>query len=147
MLEPLEQSQRARLVAAMDEVERLMRASLVTIAVADPASADARWCIEQYFAELGDRFEDGFDPAISIAAPIDELKPPTGLLLVAHLRRAAGGLRGAQDPPGPAGRAEADVGITRGARPRPRPAGCCGSSSGTRRRPAPTPFASRRTGR
>src|SRR6476469_1149893 len=36
MLEPLEQSQRARLVAAMDEVERLMRASLVTISVADP---------------------------------------------------------------------------------------------------------------
>ena len=87
MLEPLEQPQRARLVAAMDEVERLMRASLVTITVTDPAGADARWCIEQYFAELGDRFEDGFDPAISIAAPIDELKPPTGLLLVAHLRR------------------------------------------------------------
>src|SRR6478609_6932713 len=87
MLEPLEQSQRARLLAAMDEVERLMRASLVTITVTDPAGADARWCIEQYFAELGDRFEDGFDPAISIAAPIDELKPPTGLLLVAHLRR------------------------------------------------------------
>jgi ribosomal protein S18 acetylase RimI-like enzyme len=71
----------------MDEVERLMRASLVTITVADPAGADARWCIEQYFAELGDRFEDGFDPAISIAAPIDQLKPPTGLLLVAHLRQ------------------------------------------------------------
>jgi ribosomal protein S18 acetylase RimI-like enzyme len=87
MLEPLEQSQRGRLVAAMDEVERLMRASLVTITVADPADADARWCIEQYFAELGERFEDGFDPAISIAAPIDELQPPTGLLLVAHLRQ------------------------------------------------------------
>ena len=87
MLEPLEQSQRGRLVAAMDEVERLMRASLVTITVADPGDADARWCIEQYFAELGERFEDGFDPAISIAAPIDELQPPTGLLLVAHLRQ------------------------------------------------------------
>ncbi len=86
MLEPLEQSQRTRLAAAMDEVERLTSASMVTIAVADPSGADARWCIEQYFAELGDRFEDGFDPAISIAAPIDELKPPNGLLLVAHLR-------------------------------------------------------------
>jgi ribosomal protein S18 acetylase RimI-like enzyme len=87
MLEPLEQSQRSRLVAAMDEVERLMRASLVTITVADPGNEDARWCVEQYFTELGERFEDGFDPAISIAAPIDELKPPTGLLLVAHLRQ------------------------------------------------------------
>src|SRR6476661_6481766 len=82
MLEPLEQSQRARLVAAMGEVERLMRSSLVMI-----TDADARWCIEQYFTELGERFEDGFDPAISIAAPIDELKPPTGLLVVAHLRQ------------------------------------------------------------
>src|SRR3954451_11225410 len=87
MLEPLERSQRARLIAAMDDVERLMRASLVTITVADPGDADARWCIEQYFTELGDRFEDGFDPAISIAPPIDELKPPTGLLLVARLRQ------------------------------------------------------------
>ena len=40
MLEPLEQPQRARLVAAMDEVERLMRASLVTITVTEPAGAD-----------------------------------------------------------------------------------------------------------
>src|SRR6476661_1861745 len=87
MLEPLEQSQRTRLVAAMGEVERLMRSSLVMITVADPADADARWCIEQYFTELGERFEDGFDPAISIAAPIHELKPPTGLLVVAHLRQ------------------------------------------------------------
>src|SRR6476660_5512582 len=58
MLERSEESQRARLVAAMGEVERLMRSSLVMITVADPADADARWCIEQYFTELGERFED-----------------------------------------------------------------------------------------
>ncbi|HEV8451110.1 MAG TPA: MarR family winged helix-turn-helix transcriptional regulator [Gaiellales bacterium] len=100
MLEPLEQSQRARLVAAMDEVERLITASLVTITVADPANAEARWCIEQYFAELGDRFELGFDPAISLAAPIDELKLPTGLLLVAHLRRRPVGCGALKISPG-----------------------------------------------
>src|SRR6476620_2226125 len=87
MLEPLEQSQRARLVAAMGEVERLMRSSLVMMTVAAPADADARWCIEQYFTELGELFEDGFDPAISIAAQIHELKPRTGLLVMAHLRQ------------------------------------------------------------
>ena len=87
MLEPLDEHRRAQLVTSMREVERLLLASLIAIASEDPATDDARWCIEQYFAELGERFEDGFDPAISIAAPIDELKPPTGLLLVAHLRQ------------------------------------------------------------
>ena len=86
MLEPLDEHQRARLVAAMDEVERLMRASMITIVVADPASADARWCIQQYFEELSNRFDTGFDPALSIPANADDLNPPTGLLLVAHLR-------------------------------------------------------------
>src|SRR5262249_14762771 len=51
-LEPLSEGQRSRLVAAMTEVERLLRASQVKIAVEDPATPDARWCIEQYFAEL-----------------------------------------------------------------------------------------------
>src|SRR5215475_8823343 len=52
VLEPLSESQRLKLTAAMAEVERLLMASLVKISVADPASANARWCIEQYFAEL-----------------------------------------------------------------------------------------------
>jgi DNA-binding MarR family transcriptional regulator/GNAT superfamily N-acetyltransferase len=85
MLEPLDDAQRARLLTAMDEVERLLRASMVTIGVADPAGADARWCIGQYFEELGARFEAGFDPALSIPAESEELTPPQGLLLVAHL--------------------------------------------------------------
>jgi DNA-binding MarR family transcriptional regulator/GNAT superfamily N-acetyltransferase len=86
LLEPLGESQRVKLVAAMAQVERLLIASMVTIAVADPASADARWCIEQYFAELGERFDAGFDPAHGISAHAHELTPPAGLLLLAHLR-------------------------------------------------------------
>ena len=68
LFEPLSESQQATLAAAMAEVERLLVASMVTIAVADPAGPDARWCLEQYFAELGERFEAGFDPALSISA-------------------------------------------------------------------------------
>jgi DNA-binding MarR family transcriptional regulator/GNAT superfamily N-acetyltransferase len=87
VLEPLSESQQVRLAAAMAEVERLLLASSVRIAVADPRSADARWCIEQYVAELNVRFEAGWDPARSISAQAHELTPPAGLLLVAHLRQ------------------------------------------------------------
>ena len=86
LLEPLSESQRVKLVAAMEQAERLLIASLVQITVADPTSQDARWCIEQYFAELGTRFEMGFDPTLSISAHTHELVPPAGLLLVARLR-------------------------------------------------------------
>lgn len=77
--------QRERMVAAMVEVERLMRASAVTIEPADPASADARLCIEAYLHELEQRFESGFDPARSVSANPEELVPPAGLFLLAYL--------------------------------------------------------------
>lgn len=85
-LEPLSNEQRAKLVAAMAEVERLLRASMVALAIEDPTTSDARWCIEQYFAELNARFDTGFDPAHSIPADAHELVPPAGALLIARLR-------------------------------------------------------------
>lgn len=85
-LEPLNDGQRARLVAAMAEVERLLRASLVHVEIEDPTTPAATWCIAQYVAELNARFETGFDPAQSISAAAHELVPPAGLLLVARLR-------------------------------------------------------------
>jgi DNA-binding MarR family transcriptional regulator/GNAT superfamily N-acetyltransferase len=90
-LQPLEPRQRARLVEAMTEVERLLRASMVTIAVEDPASAGARWCISRYFDELDRRFDAGFDPTRGITADPHELVPPAGAILIARLRgRPAG---------------------------------------------------------
>ena len=85
ILEPLDDGQRVKLADAAETVERLLRASLVTISIEDPRSSDGRWCIGQYFAELAERFESGFDPALSIPADEDELTPPRGLLLVARL--------------------------------------------------------------
>jgi DNA-binding MarR family transcriptional regulator/GNAT superfamily N-acetyltransferase len=85
-LEPLSNEQRAKLVAAMTQVERLLRASVVLLAIEDPTTSDARWCVEQYFAELNARFEGGFDPAHSIPADAHDLVPPTGALLIARLR-------------------------------------------------------------
>ena len=91
ILEPLSISQRTRLVSAMAEVERLLVASAVSVALEDPRSADARWCLEQYFAELDGRFETGFDPSISISADAEELTPPAGALLIARARGRAVG--------------------------------------------------------
>jgi DNA-binding MarR family transcriptional regulator/GNAT superfamily N-acetyltransferase len=86
ILRPLTERQRQRLVIAMGDVERLLLASLVRFEVADPLSADAQYCIREYLAELGRRFEAGFDPTLSISATTAELSPPAGLLLVATLQ-------------------------------------------------------------
>jgi DNA-binding MarR family transcriptional regulator/GNAT superfamily N-acetyltransferase len=85
ILRPLNGHQRDRLVAAMAEVERLLVASMVQVAVVDPRHPDARYCIQAYFAELAHRFDGGFDPGRSISAADEELTPPAGLLLVATL--------------------------------------------------------------
>lgn len=85
LLASLGATQRERMTAAMAEVERLMRASAVTIEADDPASADACLCIDAYFRELEERFEAGFDPARTTSANPEELVPPAGLFLVARL--------------------------------------------------------------
>jgi DNA-binding MarR family transcriptional regulator/GNAT superfamily N-acetyltransferase len=85
LLAPLAPSQRDRLAGAMAEVERLLRAGMIEIAVTDPADPDARYCLGEYFAELDRRFDAGFDVDRSNPAPDDGLRPPAGLLLVARL--------------------------------------------------------------
>ncbi len=85
ILEPLSVRQRDRLLAAMAEVERLLLASAVRFAVCDPRHPDARRAVRAYVTELSERFEGGFDPALSISAADDELTPPAGLFLVATL--------------------------------------------------------------
>jgi len=86
VLAPLNAGQRDRLIEAMAVVERLMKASAVEIAVESPISANALWCLREYFDELANRFDSGFDPAKSISANADELMPPVGILVVARLQ-------------------------------------------------------------
>jgi len=88
ILRPLSPGQRTRLVTAMAQVERLLTASAVRVSERDPWHPDARACVQAYFAELGRRFDSGFDPAQSIPAGDAELTPPAGLLLVATLHSA-----------------------------------------------------------
>jgi len=85
ILAPLTDGQRQRLVAAMTDVERLLVASMVRVAVVDPRHPQARHCFREYFTELGQRFDDGFDPGRSISAADAELRAPAGLLVVATL--------------------------------------------------------------
>lgn len=84
-LEPLSEAERRRLVEAMSEVERLLSLSFTRVTVEDPASRQAKWCLEQYISELAERFEEGFDVAKSITADRRELTPPQGVFLVASL--------------------------------------------------------------
>jgi ribosomal protein S18 acetylase RimI-like enzyme len=102
ILTPLSESQRGRLVAAMAEVQTLFVASMVEVAPRLPADPAARFCVRSYFRELGQRFEDGFDPTQSISATDPELTPPAGLMLVATLHAepvGCGALRFHADAP------------------------------------------------
>jgi DNA-binding MarR family transcriptional regulator/GNAT superfamily N-acetyltransferase len=86
ILEALSDRQRSALTAAMRQVEQLLRASMITFGLEPPTTPDARWCFDQYFAELDSRFDGGFDPELSISACAQELTPPSGLLILGRVR-------------------------------------------------------------
>jgi DNA-binding MarR family transcriptional regulator/GNAT superfamily N-acetyltransferase len=85
VLDPLTAEQRERMLTAQAEVRRLLAISMVSIEREDPSSADARWCIGHYFAELRMRFEESFDPELTTRADAPDLVPPRGAFLVARL--------------------------------------------------------------
>jgi DNA-binding MarR family transcriptional regulator/GNAT superfamily N-acetyltransferase len=85
LLEALPASERTRLVAAMDEVHRLLRLAGLRIERVSPADHAARRCVARYFEELGRRFEMGFDPASSLPAEDRDLVPPAGAFLVGSI--------------------------------------------------------------
>jgi GNAT superfamily N-acetyltransferase len=64
----------------------LPQAPVVRFAIEAPDTNDARWCFDQYFAELDQRFEGGFNPTLSIPADVHELTRPAGLVVIARLR-------------------------------------------------------------
>ena len=85
LLRPLDADERARLVAAMAEVERLVTRSRTTIGVAAANDPDVRHCFERYAAELNLRFDRGFDVGRSNRMDMADLTPPKGLVLLARM--------------------------------------------------------------
>jgi DNA-binding MarR family transcriptional regulator len=94
MLEPLSLSEQKRLLAAMSEVERLVRAASVNVATQAPDSPDARLCLTAYFRELAARFEGGFDAGAQDSAYVADMAPPAGLFVISRLDGAAVGCGG-----------------------------------------------------
>ena len=88
MLEGVPSGRRGRLLAAVAEVERTLRATLVEIGVEDPRRPDVVRCFVRYAEELDVRFDGGFDAGKSISADPRELTPPAGYCVVARLRGA-----------------------------------------------------------
>jgi DNA-binding MarR family transcriptional regulator/GNAT superfamily N-acetyltransferase len=78
-LDALTPAQRTQLLRAQAQVRRLLAIGMVTIEPEDPSSPDARWCLDHYFAELAERFEEEFDPQRTL--PADHLD----VFLVARL--------------------------------------------------------------
>jgi DNA-binding MarR family transcriptional regulator len=85
ILEPLDPARRDRLMLAMGEVERLLRAAAVEIVAVAAGDAEARWCLDEYFRELMSRFEEGFDPSRDKAGEMNEMTPPAGVFMLARL--------------------------------------------------------------
>ncbi len=85
IVEPLSAAARDRLVAAMAEVERLLAAASISIGEEAADTEDARQCLAQYFNELAERFEDGFDPGKGNTTTEDEFTPPAGSFVIARL--------------------------------------------------------------
>jgi DNA-binding MarR family transcriptional regulator len=87
-IEALTDEQQERLLRAQAEVRRLLAIAMVTIEPEDPSSPDARWCLEHYFDELAERFEEQFDPQQTL--PVGRLD----VFLVARLSGQPAGCGG-----------------------------------------------------
>jgi len=58
----------------------------VAIAAEPAACPAAHYCLGEYYRELGERFDGGFDPELSLLPSLEEFAPPRGVFLVARLR-------------------------------------------------------------
>jgi GNAT superfamily N-acetyltransferase len=69
----------------------LTRTDAIEVDVELPDSPDGRWCMQQYFLELAERFDTGFDPIKSNPASDQDLISPRGFFVVARIAGRAVG--------------------------------------------------------
>lgn len=55
----------------------------IELHVVDPASVEAVWAMQQYFDELDERFEQGFDPGDALTSGLESMAPPDGSFVLA----------------------------------------------------------------
>ena len=72
-----------RILAAMDLVASALSRDRITIERATPGTPDALFCLNSYFAELAERFEQGFEQHLSCDPDAADLTPPRGSFLLA----------------------------------------------------------------
>ena len=58
------------------------------ISVDDPNGDDARFCLASFYAEIDERFENGFDPGSSLDPDASAFRAPKGAFLVASRDRS-----------------------------------------------------------
>ncbi|WFU69137.1 bifunctional helix-turn-helix transcriptional regulator/GNAT family N-acetyltransferase [Bradyrhizobium sp. CB2312] len=75
-------SQREALLAAMDLIAAALTRERVTLDEMDPQSQEARYCLGEYYAELGRRFKQGFDVSLSRDPDAKDMCRPRGSFIV-----------------------------------------------------------------
>lgn len=77
------QGHRDTLLSALDLIASALTSDHVEFRVEDPSSDVSRYCLRQYYEELADSFEDGFDVTLSRDPQPEQMVPPRGAFLVA----------------------------------------------------------------
>ncbi|WP_095588655.1 bifunctional helix-turn-helix transcriptional regulator/GNAT family N-acetyltransferase [Actibacterium ureilyticum] len=89
------------LLAAMDLVATALSRDAIALVECDPQGAEARSCLSAYYAELQQRFEQGFDVNLSRDPDADDMRRPRGVFLIAlsdGLPLGCAGLKGSGGP-------------------------------------------------
>lgn len=76
-------SQAEALLAAMDLIASALTRERVALDEMDPRCEQARYCLGEYYAELGRRFEHGFDVSLSRDPDAQDMRRPRGSFIVA----------------------------------------------------------------
>lgn len=76
-------SQAEALLAAMDLIASALTRERVALDEMDPRCEEARYCLGEYYAELGRRFEHGFDVSLSRDPDARDMRRPRGSFIVA----------------------------------------------------------------
>lgn len=72
-----------KLVAAMDTIALLFSREHIDIVEIDPGDARAQACMQAYYQELAERFDEGFDVTLSCDPELADMQAPRGSFLLA----------------------------------------------------------------